>query len=451
MADSIGTLIATLEADVSGFQQGIARAQATLTNLESALNGKATPAIEKMQRGSVAAGRAGRILTNSMTSLAVSAASVPGPIGRISAAMLGLQLSIPVLVAIAAAVAAVAYVLNRAEKAADDLAKALQFGRDRRGREMTVVASIGNDEDVRRLGTLRARITELKDTIAGLRATRMLGDIELTPATEAETTLVARLQAVEEAAGSLAHTVQQDAVQALAEAQLRLEMVGQPLTTVEDAVRRLRLQFAGYPADVAGAITANERLAMTLTAIADGERALAAVEAAHGGLAGAQRRILDASGDVRLRGADPFAIPPEVFTQQELDLRRQIEGTFEDSEFQQRLKQLGVSLGRQLMMGLMEGIENMQDVLRSIFMAVLDFALGSILGGLLGGPAGAVAGGVGKSVGSVSKSVMGAGIPQASMSLPPMQPATAFFVARDPAFQQVYREAALVASAAGFR
>src|SRR6185503_12828936 len=97
------------------------------------------------------------------------------------------------------------------------------------------------------------------------------------------------------------------------------------------------------------------------------------------------------------------------------------------------IRQLGISVGRQLAFGLMEGFSSMQDVLKAIFMSVMDFALGALLNSILPG-AGLI--GATKSVAGVPKvsgSVVGPA--QMSLQLPAMQPLTAYALARDPAYQ----------------
>lgn len=124
-----------------------------------------------------------------------------------------------------------------------------------------------------------------------------------------------------------------------------------------------------------------------------------------------------------------------------------IEETFQPTELEKQIRNLGISLGRQFAMALIEGIEDMQDVLRMIFMAILDFAIGAALNSIIPG-AGAAAGAVGGG-GKFSGNV----VAPASMSLqlPPMQPLTAFALARDPGWQAALREGLVVASAAGFK
>lgn len=309
---------------------------------------------------------------------------------------------------------------------------------------MESLAAKGAGENPNDLRILHAARVDLVAAIAQFESSvhRQLGG-KVSPE---ELAALKRLNDVNAAILQLTANLKGDSLQALREARFRLRHVGDSAEEVADAIARLRLVHQGYTADVAASIVANLRLADTLNTLAEVERRLGSPEAQ---LQASQRRIMEMSGRVRLRGADPFQIEPEVHTQAGLDLRRELEGTLGDDKFQERLKQLGVSLGRQLMFGLMEGVQSMQDILRSLFMAVLDFGIGSLLGSLfkLGG------GGVGKlaEVTKVSPQVAGAGITPAVMQLPAMQPATSFFVARDPAFQQVYREAALVAASQGFR
>lgn len=117
------------------------------------------------------------------------------------------------------------------------------------------------------------------------------------------------------------------------------------------------------------------------------------------------------------------------------------------SDMQERVRDLGISLGRQLMLGMVEGIDSLRDVLRAVLMAILDFGITSFLESIL--PVPGLVSGKGPIPGK--SPAVGPAQFHGTMQMSGLQPVTAYFVARDPAFQQLLREGILVAGAEGFR
>jgi hypothetical protein len=395
---------------------------------------------------------------------------VPGPLGRISVALLGLQLSLWPILAIAAAVVAVSYALNRAKKEAEALEKALEFGRSRRTREMSAIAAIASEADIRRLGSLRSRITEITAKIKELREARSFAVLP-SPATEAETTLIARLEGVEEAAKGLARTVRQEAVQALAEARFRMEHVGEAAHVVEDGVKRMRLQWAGYPADVAGSIVANERLAASLETLAGAERNLRAIEEQFGSLAAAQRRISEQAqlGLGRAARVSPMQLQFEVQSQAGLDIKRQMEGAIKPAtdHVGKAMKEAGVMGMTALVMGFVEGGNKMKDFLKNFVMAFLEMAISAVVRSVLkiGSPSKVAMGwgmnvaqglAMGMKAGSgmvraSARTLAQATSPSFSLQVSVPNPGNPMILARDRQWQESLRESLLVAQRGGFK
>lgn len=114
---------------------------------------------------------------------------------------------------------------------------------------------------------------------------------------------------------------------------------------------------------------------------------------------------------------------------------------FLKSGISETVKNFGVSVGRQFIMGMLEGIESAQDLFRMVLLSVLDFGIGMLLNNII--PGGSVLGIAGQQVGPASFSV--------NMNMGGLQPLTAFAISRDPGFQQVIREAILVAGSQGFK
>lgn len=132
---------------------------------------------------------------------------------------------------------------------------------------------------------------------------------------------------------------------------------------------------------------------------------------------------------------------PEIATQTGDFFRFHAKEIFLKPEVSESVHNFGVSLGRQFIMGMIEGIQSMQDLFKMVLMSVLDFGLGLVLNSIIPGG--------GSIIGTAVKDV---GVqPKRSANMPQMQPVTSFFVARDPAFQQLLREGILVAGSQGFR
>lgn len=120
---------------------------------------------------------------------------------------------------------------------------------------------------------------------------------------------------------------------------------------------------------------------------------------------------------------------------------------FLQSGISETVRSFGISVGRQFIMGMLEGIESMQDLLKMVLMSVLDFGIGMILNSIIPG-GGSI---VGSAKGTDVIPKVGPAQMSLNMNMGGLQPLTVFAISRDPAFQQVIREAILVAGSQGFK
>lgn len=424
---------ARLVADTSQFVAELEKAKGTLAGGPGDVSSGAKSGLG---RTAISADHALRTVRRSMIGLASDAANVPGPIGRITEALIGLEASTGVLIAIGAAVAVFAIAMHKASEASENLTKSLAANQQVLQKQLQVIhglASQGQESGpARDLERLRTAIKVTKDALDAMGSTvaRQLGGAP----TAEENALASRLKLMQVSAQELATTLRQDTVRAVEQAQFAFFNFTKPLTEVTDALKVQRLEWAGWRHDEALNLVALEREAEEWR-----------------GLANDMRRIRDIRPSIQrpglgLRGVpDPKGLRPAIPDEDVLNLRLQLLGAFDNDELRRRLQALGVSLGRQFTMGLIEGIGSLEDLVKTVISSLFDFALGEIFGALF-----SPGGGVGGLVKDFSKSPA-VGPASMQLSLGTLQPMTTWAVARDPAFQQLLREGVLVSRAQGFR
>lgn len=391
----IETLTAVIRADAFHFNTGMADAQASLKRLEQGLTATG-PGLNRVK--------------GAMSALAFQAAGVPGPIGRIVDGMLLLGGGSGLVVGVAAVLGTLTLAYKALTDAAREAAKVqAEFVKN--------LAGVGPHAEATALrmqiATQQSEIQALEDARAG----------RLGPVRQKQFSAAGFVEEIEKRQRRIAELqiqmadAQRRAAEAANEHHAALKKISDELARQAEIMRVMDLQSVFE----------------------------------------AQQRIKLAAGRVELRGAGPGDARGVEQTPEGERIARQMREVLDPTdlfaETEERLKRLGVSLGRQFMFGLIEGIESMQDVLRSVFMAVLDFAFGSILGGLLGGLAGAGAGiaGLSKSIRKPAGSVQGAALAPAidfSRFPPAMDPLSA---GRDAQWQRFLRDSMSYAHHSGYR
>lgn len=113
------------------------------------------------------------------------------------------------------------------------------------------------------------------------------------------------------------------------------------------------------------------------------------------------------------------------------------------------LTQLGVSAGRQFVLGLIEGIESLEDLLKRVVMTVLDFFITKGITSILSGGSAFVANATSAPAAAMSPYTEPLGLQLSMTNYPP--PRTPFDMARDVEVQRWLRETLLVARSQGFQ
>lgn len=429
--------------------------------------------LKAMQRDAAGAGRQlgtmnrfAMSLTRNMAMFGVVASGLPGPLGRIASSMAMIGVLAKPLLLIVGIFAGIAIGVARARKQIEEFTKALETARARRQREMDVISGMGRGADFRNvdavnLASLRDAARRTQAAIAEMQGTvpRQLGGA----ATADETAAIQRLKLLNEAATSLSNNLRADVAQSLKEARIRLRMVGESAAAVTEAVQASRLQWAGYPADVAAGIAANERMARSINAIV---REMTALKAAAidtkidptirtlsgsdlGALQERRRLEIPIKGGMEFKGSVEKAIQPGV------DL------------VGKAMKEAGVMGMTALVMGFIEGGNSMKDFLKNFIRTFLELAITAVVRSVLkiGSPskvamgwgrnvAEGLAGGIragGGMVRSAANQLAQASVPSLSFNVNVGKPGNPLAQARDMEWQKMLRESALVATRGGFR
>jgi len=371
---------------------------------------QAGTSMNRLGTTAVSSHRALTIIKGGLLNVAATAAAVPGPIGHISTALVGMQLSTGGLLAILGVLAAAALLFKKLGDAAQRAADNVVAAADRMRKNLSAFVQAHADTiGIGRMGP---------EAQLGLEILR-------NRLVEAQAQLV-RLQHPQTAADVLEHGPDflDRSTTALTAQKNKIIETQQAINDLEKAVHDLRVkELRQWAADMVPIIKNLERI---------------------GGAVGSQARIL--RQPLGMRGMDPRLLKPVEADDAVLNLRLQLAGAFDKDN--EKFLRLGESVGRTIMDGVIGGMQSMQDILRSIFLQLMEFALGSFIGSIL--HPGSSLGGLVKAGGS-SQKLVGPVSMTGSLNMSGLQPLTAFAIARDPGFQQVIREAILVAGSQGFK
>lgn len=378
------TIRAVLTADSAQFVSGMNRAQLTMGRLTET---------------SAQSHKALNILKSGMVGLATQATGTAGPVGKLAQGLLMFGGGGPLVLGVAAGIGvlSIAYQgLTRDArdnaKAQEDLVKALQ--------------GVG----------VHAQLTAAKITLSGLQAKQGAGQ------TVGETFS----QFLNDMTGGAFGTSREQQKQGIASA----------IATQLNVIAGLEQQVAKWSKDIADnaerEAEARARTASLLRVVSD-EGLLAAARLQGGSLFQRdQARMRGQLGNAIVRN-DQAELNGDFF-------RIHAREIFLKSGISESVKQLGVSVGRQFVMGMLEGVQSLQDLFKMVFLSFLDFGLGQIFNKVLN--VGSVVGVKSPPVGTVQFSLNASGMPAATNPLA---------AARDAQWQSFLRESVLVASSQGFR
>lgn len=389
-----------------GFLTGAAAARELMAAMAKDAGRIAQTVTQSAQQVQGAAGMAARgikVLERGIGGLAFQAAGVPGPIGKMSATLLGMGVGGPVTLAVIAGMGLIAAAFNKVGEAAEEAEKVSREAAERFTQHLGTIRGLSEKTDrsaiLSQMARLQVALREVQSARLGARQT---------PAQEFETN---RREAL--------------IMQEFDELSQRLteldKIAGKPL---EDIVEDL--QDITREAQRAGAAIEMHMIpAFTELSAAEVKASIAAMK-----LPG-----LDADKtDLRTLGRD---------------LRSELGKVVGDDKSQREIVNIGETMGDLLAQGVMGGFQDAASAMRAIFFAVLRFALGQISGGIFGAvnPAKSAATGAEKLGGGVLQGAMVG--PELNVSMP--APMTPFDIARDAQWQRALRESIAVARSQGFK
>jgi hypothetical protein len=408
----------------------MAQAGRTVNTLQGGLGGQ-----QGLQGATVHTAR----LERAFRVLAFSAGSIPGPLGNVAFALTQLVAKTGPLIAITAIFAGIAVGIQLAKKELQEMIDIAENARKRVQRELDAIAKAGAGSDPRLLSNLRAALAAQVALVAQFEASvpRQLGGA----VSPDEKAALNRINALNAAILELTHTVTEDSTQALTESRYAFEHVADAGGDVEKAIQRMRLQYKGVPADVAASIAAHDAETRSLQAATEADRKLLAQFQAD------RNQVNQELKRLQLRGlVDPKTLKQVIPEQDVLDLRRQLEGWRDP--LSEELRALGMSLGKQFILGMVTGIQSMQDFIKSAVIQILSFGVDQLIGGIFGsGGAGDLVKGKGSApqspaIGPASFSMNVGGLPA---------PTNPFAVMRDAEWLRALTGSLIQARANGFR
>jgi len=387
---------ARLVADASGFQAGMQQAQGSL---------------QGFTRTGADAGRGMHMVRGAMVALAAEATGTAGPLAHLSSGLLLFGGGSTVLIAIAAGVAAIGAAIHALGAESREAAKQTE-------QLLKTLTAIGP------IGAARAEIMRITSALADAQARLAALQRPVTPdigniSTALDIAFPQGRAADAERIKAQITGLQNDLVRA----QGRLNAA---IQTQQDALERIlhqrneearRLDFIGNK---------SENIAL------DWQAAEESIRHSVDALNVLKEKDIEKLMSTESLGGTKFA--------------KGLKGQVEDAT--KPLRELGVSAGRQLIMGIMDGMMSMQEILKRVFLTLIDFAIGQFLGGIF--HTGVMGGGHAIS-GEGAARLVGPATMQMNMNMSGLQPLTVFALSRDPAWQQAFRETQLVATQQGFR
>jgi hypothetical protein len=404
MSTTVETIIARLESDTQQFQQGFSQAAQQSGQLDRALR--------TVTGASTVSTHAMTTLRRGLVGLAMTATQTSGPVGQLSQALLLFGGGGALVLGVAAGIAALALAYRaftkdtrENTKAQEELIKQLQ--------------GVG----------VHAKLTAAQIELAALRAKA------LQPQTVGEVAS----QFLSDMTGGRLGTSRDEQKQ-----QIQRDIAAS-LIKIAALTREVAKWEKGIADDAERTRREHEKSLEALKKMVTNAKMFKdAIETA-------VDKVAELATGAKQRAVEAFRLDFVDRTGKTATTKQLIEASFEPSEMQKALHDLGLSAGKQFALGIIEGIESMQDLLKSILIQFLSLGLDALFGRLFG-PAKATfsSGGSGKGFKGFEPSIVSPASFSLNLGTLPA-PTTPFAVMRDADWLRYLTGSLIQARARGFR